>query len=109
MVNGWVNSFSNLGWSVWNHPSWVTNQIIGDGFFKSNKSLEGDGVFRELPDIKVGVAETPKIKINAGIPQNAAKDGDVQPKLLPGDCVEENGFNRSGGIGGDRTELRKFS
>ena len=31
-------------------------QVIGDGLFEPNKALECDGVFRELPDIKVGVA-----------------------------------------------------
>ena len=83
------------------------SQIIGDGFFNSNKALEGDGVFRELPDVKVGVStQTPKIKINARIAQaDAAKDGDVQPKLLAGDRVEENGLDGSGGIGFDRAKL----
>ena len=87
------------------------SQIIGNGFFKSNKALEGDGVFRELPDIKVGVStQTSKIKINALIAQaDAAKDGDVQPKFLPGDRVEENGLDGSGGIGFDRAKLGQAS
>ena len=86
-------------------------QIIGDGFFKANKALEGNGVLEELADIEVGVTvQAPEVKIDTGIPQaDAAKDGDVQAKLLPGNRVEENGFNRAGGIGRDRTELRKFS
>ena len=85
-------------------------QVVGDGLFKPNEALEGNGVFGELPNVEVGVAaQASKIKINAGIPQaDTAEDGDVQAKLLPGDCVEENGFNRAGGIGRDRTELRKF-
>ena len=87
------------------------SQIIGNGFFKTNEALEGNGVFRELSDIKVGVsAQTPKIKINARLAQaNAAKDGDVKPKLLPGDRVEENGLNGSGGIGFDRAKFGQAS
>ena len=73
--------------------------------------MEGNGVLGELADIEVGVtAQTSEVKIDAGIPQaDAAKDGDVQAKLLPGDRVEENGLDGSGGIGRDRTELRKIS
>ena len=86
-------------------------QIIGDGFFKANKALEGNGVLGELADIEVGVAaQTSEVKIDAGIPQaDAAKDGDVQAKLLPSNRVEENGLDGAGGIGRDRTELRKGS
>ena len=86
-------------------------QVVGDGLFKPNEPLKRNGVFGELADIEVGVTvQASEVKIDTGIPQaDAAKDGDVQAKLLPGNSVEENGFNRAGGIGRDRTELRKFS
>ena len=86
-------------------------QVVGDGLFKPNEALEGNGVFGELPNVEVGVAaQASKIKINAGIPQaDTAEDGDVQAKLLPVDCVEENGFSSSGGIGGDHAELGESS
>ena len=86
-------------------------QVVGDGLFKPNKALEGNGVLGELADIEVGVTvQAPEVKIDTGIPQaDAAKDGDVQAKLLLGNRVEENGLDGSGGIGSDRTELRKSS